>query len=115
MQIKHLRLIAKALSLISFAFIAFFLVAHIFGEDRISFTNAKDMYLFLFFPLGFLAGLMLAWKAELMGSLVSIGSIAMVHVITMSFQFDTVIHLLSIPAVLFLFTYLLELHQSRNY
>jgi len=56
------------------AFILFFLLAHIFGEDESGngFQNTKEVILFLFFPISTLIGLSLALKWEGLGGIITI-------------------------------------------
>ena len=54
-------------------FILFFLFAHIFGEDESGegFRNAKEVTIFLFFPISTVVGLSLALKWEGLGGIIT--------------------------------------------
>ena len=69
-----IRWIARISGSLILAFILFFLLAHIFGEDESGngFQNTKEVILFLFFPISTLIGLSLALKWEGLGGIITI-------------------------------------------
>lgn len=68
------RWVARILGSLILAFILFFLLAHIFGEDESGngFRNTKEVISFLFFPISTLIGLSLAFKWEGLGGIITI-------------------------------------------
>ena len=72
---------ARILGSAILVFLLFFVLAHIFGSDESGegFRNAREIFLFACFPLSSIIGLALAYKNELIGSLVSLlGAIAFI-------------------------------------
>lgn len=65
--------IARAWSSVIIAFVLFFLVAHIFGDDEggSGLSNARDVISFICFPVGTIIGLALAYKWEGLGGLIA--------------------------------------------
>lgn len=55
------------------------LLAFAFGGNEHLRLNATEAVAFLFFPLGIIAGFGLAWRRELLGGLLTIGSLAMFY------------------------------------
>ena len=66
--------IARISGSLILAFMLFFLLAHIFGEEESGngFRNTKEVISFLFFPIGTLIGLSLAFKWEGLGGIITI-------------------------------------------
>src|SRR5215218_9298811 len=61
--------VASAMLLLAFAF---------GGGEHLRFTAAETIA-FLFFPVGVIAGFAVAWRRELAGSLISVGSLALFY------------------------------------
>ena len=72
--VTTIRWIARISGSLILAFILFFLLAHIFGEDESGngFQNNKEVISFLFFPISTLIGLSLALKWEGLGGIITI-------------------------------------------
>ena len=68
------RWVARILGSLILAFVLFFLLAQIFGEDESGngFQNTKEVISFLFFPISTLIGLSLAFKWEGLGGIITI-------------------------------------------
>lgn len=69
---------ARLLSVLPLAFVII-AIAHE-GSNPIAIIRSTHG-LFLFFPIGGLAGFLLAWRWELIGGMVSVGSLAMFYVL----------------------------------
>lgn len=65
--------IARILGSIIIAFVLFFLIAHVFGnnESGEGFRDSKEIITFLLFPIGTVIGLAIAWKWEGLGGLIT--------------------------------------------
>lgn len=65
--------IARILGSIIIAFVLFFLIAHVFGnnESGEGFRDSKEIITFILFPIGTLIGLVIAWKWEGLGGLIT--------------------------------------------
>ena len=64
---------ARILGSLILAFVLFFLVAHLFGdeESNAGFSSTRDIISFAFFPIATVLGLALAWKWEGVGGGIS--------------------------------------------
>ena len=69
-----IRWTARILGSLILAFILFFLLASIFGEDEPEngFQNTKEVIAFLFFPISTAIGLSLALKGEGLGGIITL-------------------------------------------
>lgn len=57
------------------------LLAFVFGgREHLRFTTAEAIA-FLFFPIGVIAGFFIAWRRELAGGLVTVGSLALFYLL----------------------------------
>lgn len=54
------------------------------GREHLRFT-VHEAVAFLFFPVGVVAGFVLAWRRELVGGMVSVGSLALFYVCLFAF------------------------------
>jgi hypothetical protein len=98
-----LRWSARALSLLAVAI----LLAFAFGEGlNLSRFTARELLLFSFFPLGFCAGLVVAWWRELLGGGITVASLAAFYLVdyllSSSFPRGFAFLLLAVPGFLFL-------------
>ena len=73
-----LRWIARLLSVATLAFILLFVVGE--GGDWAS-VRAQDLVGLVFFPIGLMLGLVLAWRREMSGGLVAVGSIVLFYLV----------------------------------
>lgn len=80
---KYIRWIARIWGLLLLAFISFFLLAHVFGDEEPStaFQNQREVISFLCFPVSTIAGLILAWKWERAGGWIIVAGMAALLVI----------------------------------
>jgi hypothetical protein len=104
------RWIARVLSIVVVGIIVAFL-----GEGT---PKPKEWLLIAFFPIGMLAGLVLAWWWEITGAFISIGSMAVFYVLcsTLSGKFPTgpYFAMLASPAAFFLVAGVLARGASRS-
>lgn len=68
----YLRWIARILSLATISLLFFFLIGEGFEFSKV---EAKDWLGLLFFPLGLIAGLLMSWKNEGLGAVISLISL----------------------------------------
>jgi hypothetical protein len=110
-----LRWSARLLSAFTIGFILLFM----FGEEaNWSAVTMRDMVGLIFFPIGLMLGLVLAWRRELAGGLVAVGSMALFFlvyglVINRAVFMGWWFLILSVPAVLFL-AYGIARHEHWN-
>lgn len=110
-----LRWIARLLSVATIGFIALFLFG---GGASWSAVRPQELIGLAFFPFGLMFGLMLAWRRELAGGLVSVGSIALFYLVyglfvVGSMNFGIWIPMLALPGVVFL-AYAVLIHEHWN-
>lgn len=110
-----LRWSARLLSAVTIGFILLFM----FGQEaNWSAVTARDAVGLLFFPFGLMLGLVLGWRREMAGGLISVGSMALFFlvyglVINRAVFMGWWFLILSIPGVLFL-VYALLRHEHWN-
>lgn len=97
--------IAKIGSAFCIAFLLFMIGGHLFGsEDTLpnGFISSSELVTFLFFPIGTLIGLMLAWKRNMLGGLITVLGIICFHFVTGDYYLIPWIDGMTIPGILFL-------------
>jgi len=104
--------IARIWSILSLAFLLLFFGASIIssiGKETFAF---KDVFQFVFFPIGLTIGLIIAWKWEGLGGIIAIGSIIGFHlqmlIIHGKPDFVLFIELLAAPGILFILYWILS-------
>ena len=104
--------IARIWSILSLAFLLLFFGASIFssiGADTFAF---KDVFQFVFFPIGLTIGLIIAWKWEGLGGIIAIASIIGFHlqmlVVHGKADFGLFFELLAAPGILFILYWILS-------
>ena len=112
-KIHILKFSARVLSLVSISFISFFIISHMFGNESASFNSTYEIFEYLFFPLGVLFGLTVAWKWKLVGAIITLFSITMFHILRQELLLDPIIDGLAFPGVLFFGHYLLKSKNSQ--
>jgi hypothetical protein len=112
--ITILRWIARIWSIASIAFLSFMLIASIVGagEENGGFASSREVVQFLFFPLGILIGMIIAWKWEGLGGIITTGSIIVFHVFRPDLIFEGMFDVLAVPGLLFLACWLLSRGQQ---
>ena len=95
------------------AFVGFFVLAHLFGDHEPGGTMAgADWLKMIFFPAGVTAGLILGWKSELWGGVVTVGSVVGLHAVYLALYgqmgFIGLIDSFAIPGLLFLLCWHLD-------
>ncbi len=76
-----LRWIARILSIISIGFVLVFLVGEALPPHAEAVFKVRDILAMVFFPIGVCVGLGLAWRRELQGGMIAIGSVAAFYLI----------------------------------
>ncbi len=104
--IKIIRITAKIWSAAIFLFMALMIVGHIFGEQSgEALPTLWEAVAMIFFPIGVLVGLVIAWKRELLGGLISINSMIVFYFILFflrgEFPRGYAFLIIIIPAILF--------------
>jgi len=61
---------ARIWGFISMLFLTFMLAAHILGEESINFTNRKELFTFILFPMGIIFGLFVAYRSAITGGII---------------------------------------------
>ena len=104
--------IARIWSILSLAFLLLFFGASIFSSDGDGAFAFKDVFQFVFFPIGLTIGLIIAWKREGLGGIIAIGSIIGFHLQMLITQgkpdFVLLIELLTAPGILFILYWILS-------
>lgn len=72
---KWLLSIARIWGFISMLFLSFMLLAHLFGEESMNFTNRNELFTFIFFPLGIIFGLFVSYRSAITGGVICLVSI----------------------------------------
>lgn len=109
-----IRWLARITSLASISMLLLFALG---GEESLQFNNSREVLGFTFFPIGIVAGMIVGWKWELTGGLVSILSLIGFYI----WQFMPAgeipagpwFMIFTSPAVLFLVAGLTELVSSK--
>lgn len=103
------RWMARSLSLAAFAFVAAFVFG---GSEPFVMPTAREWFLLACFPMGLLVGLAIAWRHEILGGAIGVGSVAMFYVLEFAFSGTLprgiFFVLLALPALLFFVLGLLD-------
>jgi hypothetical protein len=98
-----LRWTARILSILSIGVVLLFMIGEGFN---LSGFKTKTFFMALFFPIGFYLGMMVAWKREGLGGMITVASLAafyIVHMITSTrFPKGPTLVILALPGFLFL-------------
>jgi hypothetical protein len=109
---ETIKWIARIWSILSLAFLLLFFGASIIGSIGKDTFVFKDVFQFVFFPIGLTIGLILAWKWEGLGGIVAIGSIIGFHLQMLikhgDLDFTLIIELLAAPGILFILYWILS-------
>lgn len=107
--------IARIWSILSLAFLLLFFGASIFSSGGADTFVFKDLFQFVFFPIGLTIGLIIAWKREGLGGIIAIGSIIGFHLQMLVTHgkpdFVLFIELLAAPGILFILYWILSLKR----
>ena len=108
--------IARIWSILSLAFLLLFFGGSIFSSGEDDTFAIKDIFQFVFFPIGLSIGLILAWKWEGLGGIIAIASIIGFHLQMFikngEIYFTLIIELLAVPGILFILYWLLSRKQN---
>lgn len=91
---------ARIWSILSIAFILIFFLGSLLGPDKGGESN-PSLLDFIFFPIGLVIGLILAWKWKLTGGIIAVLSIILFH-LTIEPGLNLFIELLAAPGLLFI-------------
>ncbi|MBT8287509.1 MAG: hypothetical protein HKN00_09115 [Flavobacteriaceae bacterium] len=105
--------IARVWSLLSLFFMFWMVGAHFIealseNGGGISFNSSRESISFLFFPVCIMIGLLLAWKWEGLGGLITVLGIVGFHIIRPDLIFDPMIDGLAAPGLIFLLYWLIN-------
>ena len=107
--------IARIWSILSLAFLLLFFGASIISSIGTATFAFKDVFQFVFFPIGLTIGLIIAWKWEGLGGIITIGSIIGFHLQMLikhgKPDFVLFIDLLAAPGILFILYWILSLKR----
>ena len=107
--------IARIWSILSLAFLLLFFGASIIGSIGKDTFAFKDVFQFVFFPVGLTIGLIIAWKWEGLGGIIAIASIIGFHLQMLvkhgKPDFVLFIDLLAAPGILFILYWILSRKQ----
>ena len=96
-------LLARISATLSLIFLMVMIIGHLFGEeDNLKGIQGMELLAFAFFPVGVMSGLLLAWKKELIGGLITVISLFAFHLITNDYSFLGWIDILAAPGFLYL-------------
>lgn len=103
--LKAVLMIARIIGTSIFAFILFFLLAHLFGEDESGegFRNAGEVIMFIFFPVSTFVGLGLALKWEGIGGLITTIGMIGLFIMRPELLFNLYMTVPIVPGMLYLF------------
>jgi hypothetical protein len=74
--------IAQLWSLFSILFLSLMLFGHLFGDEGFNFTSVQEIIWFCFFPLGVYLGMIISFKWQGIGGLITVLSIVMFHLLS---------------------------------
>jgi hypothetical protein len=114
--LTYVRWFARAVSVLSIGLLLLFFIGEGFSPHGIA---TREWIGLLFFPFGVVVGIAVAWKREVLGSLLSIGSLAgfyLVYGLLLSGRLPRgyAFAAFTSPAFLFLLTWLIERTMKRN-
>ena len=111
-----IRWVARILGSLILAFVLFFLLAYIFGEDESGngFRNTKEVISFLFFPVSTFIGLSLAFKWEGLGGIITIVGIIGLFVVRPDLLNSIYMTIPIIPGVLYTIYWLMTKNKIGN-
>lgn len=100
--LNALRWLARIWSLATIAIWSSMLIAELAGGNFGSFKSSTEVAQFIFCPTGVCVGLVIAFKREAIGGLLTTASIIAFHIFRPDLLFDLYIDGLALPGVLFL-------------
>lgn len=111
-----IRWIARISGSLILAFILFFLLAHIFGEDESGngFKNTVEVISFLFFPISTLIGLSLALKWDGLGGIITISGMIGLFVIRPDLLNGIYMTIPIIPGILYTMYWLMTKNKKQH-
>ena len=94
--------IARISSALSILFLGFMIFGHLFGDEPQQFNSSAELVSLLFFPIGLLAGLLIAFKSETLGGAIACLSMLAFFVLRPDTLGSLWMLSLAVPGVLFL-------------
>ncbi|MBT8061930.1 MAG: hypothetical protein HKO64_01985 [Xanthomonadales bacterium] len=119
-RLAVLRWFARIWASVVVAFVSVFLLIHLLGAvgGLSSLGSVFEVIRFLCFPVGLVAGLLIGWRAELWGGLLTVGSIVGFHLANVAVgntaPFDWLITSFAFPGVLYLLSAALQRSKSNE-
>ncbi|MCM8571124.1 hypothetical protein NE848_17140 [Gramella jeungdoensis] len=107
--------IARGWGGIILAFVLFFLIAHIFGNEEggTGFSDTRDIITFILFPVSTIIGLAIAYKWEGLGGLISSLAILIAMFINEVIDFKFLLTIFP-PGFLYLVYWFMERREHRH-
>jgi len=112
-----IRWIARIWGTLSLLFLLLMIGAHIFGNQEpegAGFRSSSELLSFIFFPVCTVIGLLLAWRWDGLGGVITVGAIIGFHIIRPDLLFNLMIDGLAAPGLLFLAYWLLMRVQDTK-
>ena len=109
-------LTARILGSAIFAFILFFLLAHVFGNEESGdgFRNAGEVVMFLFFPISTVIGLGLALKWEGLGGFITTVGMIGLFIMRPDLLFNMYMAIPIVPGILYLIYWRFRKNQQNS-
>jgi hypothetical protein len=110
--------VARILSILFIGFILLLLIGEVLFPHAEAVFQVRDIIAMIFFPTGVVVGLILAWRKELLGGSVAVGSLAAFYMTL--FLFDgrfprgPFFLLLASPGILFVLASAAEMIESHS-
>ena len=108
--------LAKITGTIVLAFLLFFIVAHLVGaeENRAGFREVADMLTFILFPVCPVVGLLIAYKWNFAGGLISTGAMLVLFLMRPDLWHGVYVVLSGVPGLLYLISSLIGKRGQRG-
>jgi hypothetical protein len=117
-QISVIRRIARIWSIVSIAFFLIMLVGEVLLPHAEATFSTRDLIAFLFFPIGTFVGMLIAWRRELIGGCMTIGSMLAFYLwlrfMDGEFPRGPLFLIIIMPGILFLITWAMERQENQT-
>ncbi|MFC1887726.1 hypothetical protein ACFLYK_02850 [Candidatus Cloacimonadota bacterium] len=104
---KTLEWITRIWSILSIVFIVVFFIGSFISNKDIAGDGPPSVMIFIFFPIGLLIGLIIAWKYKRIGGTIAVLSMILFH-LTVEPELVLFIDLLAFPGLLFFILGIIE-------
>ena len=111
---------ARIWSILSLGFLLIILGGHVVeelkgGPDNLSnFKNARELFVFLCFPVSTLVGLAAAWKSDGLGGAITVIGMIGLYVLRPDLLTQWTLLVLPAPGVLFLIHWIIRINQTEE-